>query len=120
MVEYIVKYYCDSRTGRVPLADFLDMQTEKVREKIFKYIEYLRLHNGYFDEPYSKHIVDKIRELRVDFGKNRYRIFYFTVIDKRIILLHGFKKATQKTPQKEINRALHNYADTCNNLEFYE
>ena len=82
-----------------------------VRAKVIKYIEFLRNSDGYLDEPYSKHIKDKIRELRVDFSKNRHRIFFVTVIDKKIILLHSFLKKTTKTPKQEINKAFNNYQD---------
>ena len=70
---------------------------EKERMKIFKYVDFLRQQKGYVDEPYSKHIKGKIRELRVDFSKNRFRIFYFIFIEKTIILLHAFLKKTEKT-----------------------
>jgi len=72
------------------------------------------------DEPYSKHIKGKIRELRVDFSRNRHRIFYFAFIGKKIILLHAFLKKTKKTPISEIRRAEENYQDVLNNKEIYE
>jgi len=85
-----------------------------------KYIEYLKLHEGVLDEPYSKQIKGKIRELRVDFSKNRHRIFYFTFINKNIILLHAFLKKTPKTPLGEIKKAEQNYNDVINNPKIYE
>ena len=85
-----------------------------------KYIEYLKLHEGFLDEPYSKQIKGKIRELRVDFSKNRHRIFYFTFINKNIILLHAFLKKTPKTPLGEIKKAEQNYNDVINNPKIYE
>ena len=62
----------------------------------------------------------KIRELRIDFSKNRHRIFYFTFIKKTIILLHIFIKKTQKTPVKEIKKAEKNLNNVINNRELYE
>jgi len=72
------------------------------------------------DEPYSKHIFGKIRELRVDFSRNKHRIFYFTFVNKTIILLHSFLKKTAKTPRTEIEKAKGNYKDAVNNPQFYE
>ena len=63
------------------------------------------------DEPYSKHIKGKIRELRVDFSRNKHRIFYVAVIEKKIILLRAFLKKTTKTPRQEIIGALNNFED---------
>ncbi len=69
-----------------------------------KYIEFLRIQKGYLEEPYSRHIKGKIRELRVDFGRNKHRIFYFVFVNKTIVLLHAFLKKTAKTPISEIKK----------------
>lgn len=75
---------------------------------------------GCLDEPYSRHIRGKIRELRVDFAKNRHRIFYFTFVDKNIILLHAFLKKTAKSPEGEIKKAEDNYKQILINQNVYE
>src|SRR3990167_10623208 len=103
--EYRVKFYTESKNGKSPILEYLKELPEKEEAKIAKYIEFLRVHKGYLDEPYSRHITGKIRELRVDFGRNRHRIFYFTFVAKTIILLHAFLKKTPKTPVIEIKRA---------------
>ena len=120
MEEYKVKFYINSQTKEVELVEYLDSLLPKIRFKILKYVEYLRLHDGYLEEPYSKHITGKIRELRVDFGHDKHRVFYFTMIGKRIILLHAFKKDTARTPLPEINKAIKNYNDVLNNLKLYD
>lgn len=119
MEGYKVTFFCDQMTGRIPVQEYLDNVTIKERAKILKYIEFLRQHNGVLDEPYTKHIRNKIRELRVDFGKNRHRIFFFTFVDKNIILLHAFHKTTAQTPEAEISRAINNYQQVIINPRFY-
>ena len=119
-IEYKIKFYKDSQTGKSPVLEYIDNLNHKERAKILKYIEFLREHEGYLDEPYSKHIKGKIRELRVDFSKNRFRIFYFIFIEKTIILLHAFLKKTEKTPIQDIKRAEANYCDVLNNAKLYE
>lgn len=118
--NYKVKFYRDSQTGRKPAADYIKRQNPKDQTKIFKYIDYLQEKKGYLEEPYARHITGKIRELRIDFARNRHRIFYFTFIKKNIILLHAFLKKTQRTPSQEIERAKNNYQDTINNPHLYE
>jgi phage-related protein len=118
--DYKAKFYTDPKTGRSPILDYINDLDEKQRAKISKFIEFLRQHEGVLDEPYSKHIKDKIRELRIDLGKNRHRIFYFTFIKKTIILLHAFSKHTQKTPEAEIKIAENNYYIVINNPKIYE
>lgn len=118
--EYAVKFYRDSKTNRSPVLDYLKDLGKKDRVKVSKHIEFLRLNKGYLDEPYSKHITGKIRELRVDFAKNRHRIFYFTFVKKTIILLHAFLKQTPRTPVGEIKRAQENYQDVLQNSKLYD
>lgn len=118
--NYKVKFYRDSKKGNSPALDYLEKLNQKEKTKILKYIEFLRLSNGYLDEPYSKHIKGKIRELRVDFGHNRHRIFYFTFISRTIILLNGFLKKTEKTPFVEIKKVEAYLADVLQNKKMYE
>jgi len=117
--EYRAKFYKDSRNGRSPILEYIKRLQAKDQTKILKYIEFLRENKGVLDEPYSRHIKGKIRELRVDFSRNRYRIFYFTFIKKTIILLHAFSKKTLQTPVSEIKKAEENYYDVLNNKEIY-
>lgn len=111
MKEYKTYYYKNSQTGKVPVLEYIERLSKKEKVKALKYIDFLEENEGYLDEPYSKHIRGKIRELRVDFSKNKHRIFYFTFIGKRIILLHAFLKKTEKTPEQEIIKALNNLQD---------
>ena len=88
MEEYKIKFFYDPNSNQIPVLEYLKKLPTKEQAKIAKYIEFLRQHQGILDEPYAKHIIGKIRELRVDFGKNRHRVFFFTFINKNIILLH--------------------------------
>jgi len=117
---YQVKFYRHSRSGKEPVLDYLKSLDLKIRQKINKYISYLQDNEGYLDEPFSRHVQGKIRELRVDFANNRYRIFYFTFINRKIILLHAYLKKTNKAPKKEIRIAINYYQDALNNFKLYE
>ena len=118
--QYSVSFYTLVLSSVSPVIEFIESLPPKHQAKIFKYIDFLRFKNGILDEPYSRHIKGKIRELRVDFGKNKYRIFYFTLIGKRIVMLHGFIKKTNQTPIQEISMAEKNYSNVINNLNHYE
>jgi len=110
-MDYRVYYYQNSLNRKAPVLQYIEKLSLKEQAKVLKYIDFLRKNKGYLDEPYSRHIQGKIRELRVDFSKNRHRIFFVTVVGKKIILLHSFLKKTNKTPKKEIAKALDNYTD---------
>ena len=59
-------------------------------------------------EIYLKHIesTDGLYEIRIKQGNDIFRIFCFFDQGKLIILVNGFQKKTQKTPKKEIEKAL--------------
>ncbi len=116
--EYKVCYYRDSRTKQVPVLKYIQKIPVKDRAKIAVYIIFLRDCDGRLDEPYSRYIRSGIRELRIDFSRNRHRIFYITVEKKQIILLHAFLKKTAKTPKQEIVHALNNFEDYKINKNF--
>lgn len=118
--EYRVKFYTQVKTEKSPVIEYIESLSAKEQAKILKYVEFLRLNKGYLDEPYTKHVKGKIRELRIDFGRNRHRIFYSILGDKIIILLHAFAKKTAKTPPGEIIKAENNYYNVLNNLKLYE
>lgn len=54
----------------------------------------------YHKEPLSKALGD--REIRVQSRSDILRIIYTFIKGRRIILLHGFVKKTQKTPKGEL------------------
>ena len=120
MDEYKVRFYRDGDTGKEPVWEYLSSLDYKSRTKILKFVEFLRLNQGYLDEPYSRHLEGKIRELRVGFGGKHHRVLYFTFVNRTIILLHAFAKNTDKTPTGEIDRARLNYQNTISNKKFYE
>ena len=115
---YKVKFYTN-KVGKSPILEYIDKLNPKEKSKILKYIKFLQANKGRLDKPYSKHIKGKIWELRIGFGKNRYRIFYFIFIKKTIILLHAFLKKTRKTPKPEIKRAEEKYYDVLKNKKIY-
>ena len=118
-IEYKVSFYKDNKV-KSSVLEYIYKLPEKERSKIYKYIEFLRINQGVLYEPYSKHIKGKIRELRVDFGKNKHRIFYFTFVEKNIVFLHAFIKKTPKTPMAEIKKAEDMYNNIINNPKLYE
>ena len=120
MRKYRVKFYKNSHNNKELVKDYIEKLDNKQKAKFLKYIDFLREKKGYLDEPYSRHIKGKIRELRFDFARSKNRIFYFVFIKKTIILLHAFLKKTQKTPPLEIKKAQENYKDVINNPKLYE
>jgi phage-related protein len=86
--------------------EFYYKQSRKVKDKItwtIGLLNYLEV----IPEKYLKHIEETdLYEIRVSFGNNIFRIFCFFDKDRLVIVLNGFQKKTQKTPKKEIDRAV--------------
>jgi phage-related protein len=99
-----VEFYRDG-TGREPVKDFLDVLPIGTRAKVARLIDFLSEQGVLLKEPYTRQIKGKIRELRVRDNLGYVRILYFTFTGRRFILLHGFLKKTDKTPEKEIKLA---------------
>jgi phage-related protein len=87
--------------------DFFVKQREKVQDKITWTLELIE-HLEKIPETYLKHLenTDGLYEIRVKQGSDIFRIFCFFDKGKLIVLANGFQKKEQKTPKKEIEKAL--------------
>ena len=86
---------------------FFAEQSEKVKAKIVWTFELIQEMQR-VPETYLKHVEDThgLYEIRVQSGRNIFRIFCFFDEGKLVILANGFQKKTQKIPFNEINIAL--------------
>jgi phage-related protein len=115
-LSYKVEFY-RRRDGQAPLTKFIDELSYKMRAKLFKEIDLLKLCGPELGEPYSKYLKDGFYELRCQTEGNISRIFYFLLGEKRIILTNGFIKKTQNTPQNELNLAKKYKADLLSQIK---
>jgi phage-related protein len=100
-----VEFY-KTRTGEEPVRQFLDTLPTGFRAKASRSLLILQDAGNRLREPYSKLIQDGVYELRVQFAGDIVRVFYFFFVGRKIIVTHGFKKKTAKTPRSEIDKAL--------------
>jgi phage-related protein len=87
--------------------NFFVKQRAKVQDKIiwtFDLIEELPR----VPETYLKKIEDKdgLYEIRVQLGSEIFRIFCFFDQGQLVVLANGYRKKSQKTPKREIEKAL--------------
>lgn len=97
-------------------SEFLKKQPIKVQNKIFKIIEAIETLER-VPSNYLKMLIgtNGLYEARIQLGSDIWRVFCFFDNGKLVILLNGFTKKTQKTPQNEIDKALNlmqKYYDT--------
>ena len=99
--EWSVVFYGDAQ-GHSPVREFLQSLDEDAQQGLGWAIEQLRVRNTAAREPLVRHLEDKVWELRRESRTNIYRVLYFFFTGRRIVLLHGFQKKTQKTPPGEL------------------
>lgn len=106
---FTVGFY-ENANGESKLWNFLeDLRIKAETNKDYRiqykqitfYIQLLQDNGTRMPENITKHIEDGIWELRP--GNNRMLYFFFK--DNTFILLHQFRKKTQKTPRSEIEKA---------------
>ena len=105
---YNVEFYEDVN-GESELWNFLENLRIKAatnkdariqHKQISLYIQLLADNGTRLNENFTKHLIDDIWELRP--GNNR--VLYFFFQNDTFVLLHQFRKKTQKTPKREIER----------------
>ena len=85
--------------------DFLKSLSEKEREKVDYGLVLLKTQDR-LPVKFVKHIKEGLYELRTEYNGNIYRVFFICDEGKIVVLFNGFQKKSQKTPAKEITKAL--------------
>ena len=97
--------FYEKEDGTIPVKEFLDALPVKHHAKALRDIDVLEEYGTTLTGPHVKHIQGKMWELRIKSASDISRIFYFVPVGDDIVLLHGFVKKTQKTPNREIETA---------------
>lgn len=106
---YTIEFY-ETASGESELWNFLESLRIKSAsskdcriqyKQIIFYIELLQKNGTRLSENITKHLDEDIWELRP--GNNR--VLYFCCRDHTFVLLHSFRKKSQKTPRRELERA---------------
>ena len=64
------------------------------------YIDLLQEQGVLLDEPYTRQLKGKLRELRFNLGRERRRISYYVARERRIVLLTVFRKTRIREPAR--------------------
>ena len=98
--------FCRTADGACPVRQFLDSLPGKAAQKVTWVLNLIEdldtVPSTYFKKLVS---TEEIWECRIQFGSNAYRIFCFFEGHSVVVVTHGLIKKTQKTPQREIERA---------------
>jgi len=105
-MQWTIEYY-ERADGKCPVREFIDGLSHEGQAKYIFISRLLVEYGVQVREPYVKQFTGhkKLFEIRIKDKTGISRILYFTHTGRRIILLHGFTKKTNKTPQREIEIA---------------
>jgi len=103
-MQWYIEFY-ETEGGRKPVEEFLKDLPKSHETKANILIQRLSQEGNMLGFPFTKAISGKLRELRIQISPNAYRIFYFMVTGRKIVLVHAFTKKSQEIPRKEIEIA---------------
>ena len=100
----IVHFYC-TPSGRSPIEEFIQDLPKVDRAKCLEVIAGLETYGLNYPRAQLKPLRGKIWEIKFQTQGGGYRILYVMLSGDEMVLLHVFKKASQKTPPKELELA---------------
>ncbi|HMD68433.1 MAG TPA: type II toxin-antitoxin system RelE/ParE family toxin [Chitinivibrionales bacterium] len=98
-----------------PAYEFINGLPEKMRAKVYRGIELLKLFGYRLGEPHAKTLknTEGLKELRIKLATDICRIFYFHYKERLYVAASGYIKKADKTDEQEIQRALRIRNDFC-------
>lgn len=98
-MSWAIAYYSDD------IFNWVDNLPVGVRASYARISERMQLHGPSLGMPYTRAMGGGLFEIRARGREGIARIFYCTVVGRRIVMLHGFVKKSEKTPSKELDLA---------------
>lgn len=109
-LDWSVVFFVET-SGRSPIREFLESLDVQTQARLRRAIELLLQRNVQAGEPLVRHLESKLWELGVEGRSRIYRLIYAFDSGRRVVVLHGFEKKTQKTPRREIEIAFRRMDD---------
>ena len=79
--------------------------------RFLRYAERMEVFGPDLGMPHTRAMKDGLFELRLKAAEGIAHIFYCTVLERNIVMLHQFVKKTENTPRKELAVALKRMKD---------
>lgn len=73
--------------------------------RFLRYAERMEIYGPDLGMPHTRAMGDALFELRLKAAEGIARVFYCTLVGRRIVMLHQFIKKSEKTPGKELDIA---------------
>ncbi len=113
-----VKFY-QNYNGRRPVADFLERLPADENARVTGCLE--NVEKLGFDSPrvIFRQIKGPLWEIKIKTHRGGYRFFYVCIKGINIVLLHAYKKQSQKAPRREIETAGKRMSEVFKNESAY-
>lgn len=98
-MKYTIDFYSESVQ-----ADIIGLP-ETLAARFLSLADRMKTVGANLGEPHTKAFGNGLFELRIKGSEGIARVFYCTLVNRRIVLLHSFVKKTQKTPPRELRIA---------------
>lgn len=85
--------------------EFMDSLSQQERDKIRRALLLFETEDR-IPRHYISYIRDGLYEFRVTFGKKEFRLFFIYDGNTVVVLFNCFTKKSQKTPKREIDKAI--------------
>ena len=95
-MNWSIAYYSESLQNEI-----LDLPAGFLA-RFLRYADRMELYGPDLGMPHTRAMGEGLFELRLKAVEGIARVFYCTMIGKRIVMLHQFTKKTDKTPPKEL------------------
>ena len=73
--------------------------------RFMRYAERMEIYGPDLGLPHTRPVGEGLFELRLKSAEGIARVFYCTIVGRRIVMLHQFVKKSEKTPKKEMKIA---------------
>lgn len=74
--------------------------------RFLRYAERMEVYGPDLGMPHTRAMGHGLFELRLKAAEGIARVFYCTVVERRIVMLHQYVKKSEKTPRREMEIAL--------------
>ena len=102
--------------GKSPIKEFIESSHESLRSKIVRQLRYLEEYGLTFSNPNLKKLTGTpFWEVRI-LGSDNVRIICVAVINHEVVILHIFKKKSEKMKSRDIKLAIERYRLLTNDI----
>jgi len=102
-----------------PVKEFIDKLQKQEVSKIFKCLKDIEKNNLKSNKVSFRQIKGKLWEIKIKTIGGGYRIFYIIVLESFMVLLHIYKKQSQKAPRKELEKAIKIMKEVLSDLDSF-